>query len=79
MIIVQSGEIIQFIEQDSRLLASGDSVFHGARRDPRVVQPGQGAGAKSGKKNWLFGHNRRRSHANACSCGSVSLTGPQVR
>ena len=41
MIIVQSGEIIQFIEQDSSLLGVGRLGVPGARRHPRVVQPGR--------------------------------------
>ncbi len=35
--------------------------------------------AALGRLFWLSGHNRRWNHANARSCGSVSVTGPQVR
>jgi hypothetical protein len=32
-----------------------------------------------GESFGLFGHNRRWSYANACSCGSLGVTNPQVR
>lgn len=51
MIIVQSGAIIQFIEQDSSVLASGDSVF----LEPGVIHASFNRGADAARLQVVIG------------------------